>query len=66
VGTRQRVQISGLWHWGDNGAFKNFLYADPHTGHALLILTNGERGLRLCERVLRRVIGYEHPGFLWV
>ncbi|NUM45395.1 MAG: beta-lactamase family protein [Anaerolineales bacterium] len=55
-----------FWHWGDNGAFKNFIYADPGTREALLILTNGERGLTLCERIIRRLTGYEHPAFLWL
>lgn len=55
-----------FWHWGDNGAFKNFIYGDPNEGQALVIFTNGERGLHLCERILRRGLGVDHPGFLWI
>lgn len=55
-----------FWHWGDNGTFKNFIYADPGTQTGILIFTNGERGLALCERIIRRLTGYEHPAFLWL
>ncbi|GAB4578666.1 MAG: hypothetical protein Fur0022_14020 [Anaerolineales bacterium] len=35
-------------------------------GNAAVIFTNGKRGMGLCERIIRRTLGVEHPAFLWV
>jgi CubicO group peptidase (beta-lactamase class C family) len=55
-----------FWHWGDNGTFKNFMFGNPTTGTGLVILTNDERGLRVCERILREVNGHDLSAFLWI
>lgn len=53
------------WQWGDNPGFKNFFVADPVHGKAMAIFTNGDRGPRVYERVMRSVLGEDHPAFLW-
>jgi CubicO group peptidase (beta-lactamase class C family) len=62
-------QVNGeacFWHWGDNDTFMDFMFGDPGTGNGLVILTNGSRGLKICERIIRDVMGYELASFLWI
>lgn len=53
------------WQWGDNPGFKNFFFADPQGQKAMLVFTNGDRGARVYERVIRAVTGEDHPAFLF-
>lgn len=55
-----------LWQWGDNGGYKNFVLAEPATGDAMFVFTNGDSGAKLYDRVLTRATGHEHPAFFWV
>jgi CubicO group peptidase (beta-lactamase class C family) len=55
-----------LWHWGDNGDYKNFTIAEPARRAGLVVLTNSSTGMRLCERVVNAATGHDHPAFLWV
>ena len=55
-----------VWHWGDNPGFKNFIVAEPASGTAMVIFTNGNAGQRVYERVLRSRAGVDHPAFLWL
>ena len=55
-----------VWHWGDNPGFKNFIVAEPASGTAMVIFTNGNAGQRVYERVLRSRTGVDHPAFLWL
>ena len=55
-----------FWHWGDNGAFGNFMFGNPVTGTGIVILTNDVRGLYICERILRKVNGHDLSAFLWI
>ncbi|QIX60401.1 beta-lactamase family protein [Hymenobacter sp. BT18] len=42
-----------LWHWGDNGDFKNFFLAFPEQQETLVLFTNGANGQRLTNDVLQ-------------
>ncbi|HEY8259428.1 MAG TPA: serine hydrolase domain-containing protein [Gemmatimonadales bacterium] len=53
-----------LWHWGANNSFRNFVIADIAGGRAVVVLTNGENGPRVYERVIASVTGHDHPAFL--
>lgn len=55
-----------LWHWGANMSFRNFVLADRANGRAVAVLTNGENGPRVYERIVARVTGRDHPSFLWI
>ena len=53
-----------LWHWGANNSFRNFVIADLAGGRAVVVLTNGENGPRVYERVIASLTGHDHPAFL--
>lgn len=55
-----------LWHWGANMSFRNFVIADRANGRAVAVLTNGENGPRVYERVIAGITGHDHPSFLWI
>ncbi len=55
-----------VWQWGANNAFRNFMMADPASGRAVVVFTNGENGPRVYERVITGVTGRDHAAFLWV
>lgn len=54
------------WQWGDNPGFKNFVLLDLETRRGIVVFTNGDAGMRVCERVIRAATGEDHPLFLWV
>lgn len=53
------------WQWGDNPGFKNFCFADPLSGTAMVVFTNGDRGARVYERVIRATTGRDRAAFLF-
>jgi len=53
------------WQWGDNPGFKNIFFADPREMKAMAVFTNGDRGARVYERVIRAITNIDHPAFLW-
>ena len=55
-----------LWQWGDNGGFKNFVLAEPSTGDAIFVFTNGDAGVRVYDRVLTHATGHDHPALFWL
>jgi CubicO group peptidase (beta-lactamase class C family) len=55
-----------LWQWGDNPGFKNFVLAEPSTGDAIFVFTNGDSGARVYDRVLTHATGHDHPALFWV
>jgi CubicO group peptidase (beta-lactamase class C family) len=55
-----------LWHWGDNGSWKNFVLVHPASRSALVMFTNGARGLNLAQRVTSAATGRDHASFLWL
>jgi CubicO group peptidase (beta-lactamase class C family) len=55
-----------LWQWGDNGGYKNFVLAEPATGGAIFVFTNGDSGVRVYDRVLTHATGHDHPAMFWL
>lgn len=55
-----------LWQWGDNGGYKNFVLAEPETGGAIFVFTNGDAGARVYDRVLTHATGHDHPALFWL
>ena len=53
------------WQWGDNSGFKYIFLADPQNEKGDRRFTNGDRGARVYERVIRALNGEDHPAFLW-
>ena len=61
--------ISGreyLWHWGDNGTFKNFVLAHVPSRSALVVFTNGTHGMRLAEALVDAATSSRHLAFDWI
>lgn len=57
VGLATTSRGPALWHWGDNGDFKNFFIAFPDTQESLVFFTNGANGLRVTDAVLQLFFG---------
>ncbi|HEY2852980.1 MAG TPA: serine hydrolase domain-containing protein [Gemmatimonadaceae bacterium] len=55
-----------IWHWGDNGSWKNFVLAHPATRSAIVIFTNGSRGLHVAQRIVSASTGLDHAAFWWL
>src|ERR1043166_465870 len=55
-----------LWQWGDNGGFKNFVAAEPATGNAIFVFTNGDSGARVYDRIVTHATGHDHPALFWI
>lgn len=66
VGLEEVDGRTALWQWGDNPGFKNYVFADLEGGAAMVVFTNGDRGARVYERVIRSLTGRDRPGFLWL
>lgn len=64
VGIESVDGVARAWQWGDNPGFKNIYFADPAGEQAIAVFTNGDRGARVYERVIRERTGMDHPAFL--
>ena len=58
--------VETAWHWGDNGWWKNFVVAHPGSGSAIVVFTNGSRGMNVAQRVVAAATGGDHAAFLWL
>jgi len=65
-GIEQNGKSKTLWHWGDNGAFKCFVVANPASKSAVVMFTNSENGLAIAPAVFREVTGSTPLAFTWV
>lgn len=52
-----------FWHWGDSTGFKSFTVASRNLKTGMVLLTNGQNGLRICKEIVLRSIGGQHPAF---
>ncbi len=52
-----------FWHWGDLVTFKSFIVASKDLKTGIVILTNSQNGLKICERIVNLAIGGKHPAF---
>ena len=55
-----------IWHWGDNGSYKNFVLAHLASRSAVVVFTNGSNGLRVAEAIIGAASGHRHFAFDWV
>jgi CubicO group peptidase (beta-lactamase class C family) len=64
----QRVDGSDelLWHWGDNGAFKAFVMADPKAKSGVVIFANSAKGLGVAKPIVDEAMGEEALAFEWL
>ena len=57
---------TAFWHWGDNPGYKSMALAEPATGTGIVLMTNGDGGLGVCDHLIRTIIGGEHPALEWL
>lgn len=50
-----------FWQWGDAGDFQCFLLGSIKQRWGIIIMTNSENGLNVCERLIYEASGKEHP-----
>lgn len=55
-----------LWHWGDNGPFKAFVYADPVNDVGFVFFANSTNGLAITGRILEHIVPGDHPLLDWL
>jgi len=55
-----------VWQWGDNGGYKNFVVAEPASGDAVFVFTDGDSGARIYDRIVTYATGHDHPALFWV
>jgi CubicO group peptidase (beta-lactamase class C family) len=55
-----------IWHWGDNGAFKAFVMAEPKTKSGVVMFANSENGLELARPLVDEAMGEKSLAFDWL
>jgi CubicO group peptidase (beta-lactamase class C family) len=65
-GIERKDGSDALWHWGDNGAFKGFVMADPKTKSGVVMFANSENGLEIAKPLTNEVMGTESLVFEWL
>lgn len=57
---------AALWHWGDNGPFKAFVYVDAVNDVGFVFFANSTNGLAVTQRVLDHIFPGDHPLLDWL
>jgi len=65
-GIQRKDGSDALWHWGDNGAFKAFVMAEPRAKSGVVMFANSEKGLDLAKPLVNEAMGGESPAFAWL
>ena len=65
-GIQRTDRAEALWHWGDNGAFKCFVVADPRKRSGAVMFANSENGLKIAEPLIDEAMDIESPAFAWL
>ncbi|MEM7553330.1 MAG: serine hydrolase domain-containing protein [Cyanobacteria bacterium P01_A01_bin.84] len=52
-----------FWHWGDLVTFKSFVMGSRNLQTGIVILTNSQNGLKICEQIISQAVGGKHPAF---
>jgi CubicO group peptidase (beta-lactamase class C family) len=55
-----------LWHWGDNGNWKNFVLVEPRDRSAIVAFTNSTHGMNVAQRLIAAATGEDHVAFQWL
>lgn len=64
--TEQFAGHTYAWQWGDNPGYKNFVLAEPSSGSAVFVFTNGDSGARVYDRVVTHATRHDHPALFWI
>jgi CubicO group peptidase (beta-lactamase class C family) len=63
---REDARDGLLWHWGDNGAFKPFVMADPKTKAGVVVFANSAKGLEVAQPIVDEAMGEKSLAFEWL
>lgn len=63
IGLERRGQGWAFWHWGSDPGAKTFVIGSRASGDALVVFTNGERGMIIARELAQRTLGGEHRVF---
>jgi CubicO group peptidase (beta-lactamase class C family) len=55
-----------IWPWGDNGAFKAFVMAEPKTKSGVVMFANSENGLALARPIVDEAMEEKSLAFDWL
>jgi hypothetical protein len=65
-GLEESGDRGAFWHWGDNPGYKNLTLAAPAQRTGAVIMTNGDGGVRIGDRLARMLLRHDHPAFEWL
>lgn len=65
-GIQRKDGRDALWHWGDNGAFKAFVMADPKAKSGVVMFANSENGLDIAKPLVDEATGEKSLAFEWL
>ncbi len=66
IGLQHSPQGDSFWHWGNNaGMYHSFFVGYPEHGLGAVAFTNSGNGLKLCQSIIPKAIGGEHPALHW-
>jgi len=55
-----------LWHWGNSPGAKCFFAVQAETATGIVVFTNGDNGLTLCNRIVTSALGHTPNAFGWI
>ena len=59
-------EAGAFFQWGDNGAFKGFAIGSRRDGAAVVVLTNGSRGMSIMPELIDRFMPGERASLSWL
>jgi CubicO group peptidase (beta-lactamase class C family) len=65
-GIQRKSGNIALWHWGDNGAFKAFVMANPTTKSGVVMFANGEDALDIAKPIMDTAMDTDSLAFAWL
>jgi len=65
-GIQRRDGVVELWHWGDNGAFKAFVMADPKTKSGVVMFASGQNALDIAKPIIDAAMDTDSLAFAWL
>ncbi len=54
------------WHWGNDGCYLHVVAFLPGKDFGVVILTNSELGLQMCQTLTNQLFGFKLKGLSWV
>lgn len=65
-GLDQSENSTSFWQWGWWHGFRNFVIASKQSNNGIVIMTNSENGLNLCDKIIKLVFAESCHAFSWL